>query len=68
MGKEIYCHSEATVTGSPEPAQSRCPKSADKGMKQWVGVQGAREGESLEPERAAKVKGNPGENFITEVR
>ncbi len=38
----------------------------DKGKKQWVGYK-VHVVESVEPERPAKVKGNPGENFITEV-
>ena len=39
---------------------------ADKGTKQWVGYK-VQVVESVDPQRPAKVKGEPGENFITEV-
>lgn len=39
---------------------------ADKGKKKWVGYK-VQVVESVDPEQPAKVKGKPGENFITEV-
>jgi len=39
---------------------------ADKGNKKWVGYK-VQVVESVDPKRPAKVKGKPGENFITEV-
>ena len=39
---------------------------SDKGKKKWVGYK-VQVVESVDPERPAKVKGEPGENFIAEV-
>ena len=65
VGKEIYATRKrpSRVVQNPHDPDAHY---ADKGKKQWVGYK-VHVVESVEPERAAKVKGNPGENFITEV-
>lgn len=39
---------------------------ADKGTKQWIGYK-VHVMESVDPEKPAKLKGEPGEHFITEI-
>ena len=65
VGKEIYVTRKrpSRVVQNPHDPDAHY---ADKGKKQWVGYK-VHVVESVEPERTAKVKGNPGENFITEV-
>jgi transposase len=65
------------VEGKLEPTSRRPPRSvqnphdadahyADKGKKQWVGYK-VHVVESVDPEEPAKKKGEPTENFITEM-
>ena len=65
VGKEIYATQKQLSRTVQNPHDPDAHYS-DKGKKQWVGCK-VHVVESVEPERAAKVKGHPGENFITEV-
>ncbi len=65
------------IEGEVHPTPKRPPRSvqnphdpdahyADKGKRQWVGYK-VQVVESVDPERPAKVKGEAGEHFITEI-
>jgi transposase len=65
VGKEIYATGKRPSRAVQNPHDPDA-HYADKGKKQWVGYK-VHVVESVDPESPAKRKGEPGENFITEV-
>jgi transposase len=75
--RRVFSEQFEVVEGKLQPTQRRPPRSvhnphdpdahyADKGKKQWVGYK-VHVVESVNPEEPAKRKGEPTEQFITEV-
>ena len=75
--RRVFSEQFELVEGKLQPTQSRPPRSvqnphdpdahyADKGKKQWVGYK-VHVVESVDPSASAKVKGEPTENFITDI-
>jgi hypothetical protein len=75
--RRVFCEQFEVVQGELQPTQRRPPRAvqnphdpdahyADKGKKQWVGYK-VQVVESVDPEKPAKDKGEPTENFITEI-
>ncbi|MGH7773972.1 MAG: IS1182 family transposase [Candidatus Binatia bacterium] len=75
--RRVFGEQFEVVEGKLQPSLRRPPQSvqnphdpdahyADKGKKQWVGYK-VHVVESVNPEKPAKRKGDPTENFITEI-
>jgi hypothetical protein len=75
--RRVFCEQFEVVEGELEPTPKRPPRAvqnphdpdahyADKGKKQWVGYK-VQVVESVDPDKPAKDKGEPTENFITEI-
>jgi len=75
--RRVFGEQFEVVEGTLEPTQRRPPRAvqnphdpdahyADKGKKQWVGYK-VQVVESVDPDKPAKDKGEPTENFITEI-
>lgn len=75
--RRVFEEQFEVVEQEPYPTRKRPPRAvqnphdpdahfADQGKKKWVGYK-VHVVESVDANRPAKVKGNPGENFITEV-
>ncbi len=75
--RRVFSEQFEVVEGKLQPTPRRPPRAvqnphdpdahyADKGKKQWVGYK-VQVVESVDPEKPAKDKGEPTENFITEI-
>lgn len=75
--RRVFCEQFEVVGGVLQPTKRRPPRSvqnphdpdahyADKGKKQWVGYK-VHVVESVDPSEPVKVKGEPTDNFITEI-
>jgi hypothetical protein len=75
--RRVFSEHFEVVEGKLQPTFKRPPRSvqyphdpdahyANKGKKQWVGYK-VQVVESVDPEKPAKAKGEPTENFITEI-
>jgi transposase len=75
--RRVFAEQFAVLEGAIEPQRTRPSQAvqnphdpdahyADKGSKQWIGYK-VHVVESVDPEKQAKVKAEPGEHFITEV-
>jgi transposase len=75
--RRVFSEHFEVVEGKLQPVTKRPPRSvqnphdpdahyANKGKKQWVGYK-VQVVESVDPEKPAKDKGEPTENFITEI-
>lgn len=75
--RRVFCEQFEVVEGALQPTLKRPARAvqnphdpdahfADKGKKQWVGYK-VQVVESVDPNEPAKVKGDPTDNFITEI-
>ena len=75
--RRVFCEQFEVVQGALQPTPKRPARAvqnphdpdahfADKGKKQWVGYK-VQVVESVDPNEPAKVKGEPTDNFITEI-
>ncbi len=75
--RRVFAEQFEVIEGAIEPRRTRPSQAvqnphdpdahyADKGTKQWIGYK-VHVVESVDPEKPAKVKAEPGEHFITEI-